>query len=125
MPQVLERVHDHEMSGPSTRCILVVDDAEEILLVVSAVARHAGFEVITACNGRDALDRLRAGLEPAVVITDVEMPGMEGFDLLASIREAPALSRTPVIIHSAVPKPRPSDRDLAAAADAWVSSGRS
>jgi two-component system, chemotaxis family, chemotaxis protein CheY len=109
------------MSGPSTRCILVVDDAEEIPLVVSAISRHAGFEAITARDGRDALERLRAGLEPAVVITDVEMPVMGGLELLASIRESPRLNRTPVIIHSAVPRPRPSERKHATAADAWVS----
>jgi two-component system chemotaxis response regulator CheY len=120
IPEILEWAHQHAVPGRSTRAILVVDDAEETLSVVSAIARHAGFEVITARNGRDALELLRAGLEPAAVITDVEMPIMGGLELLASIREAPALSRMPVIVHSALAMPRPSEHDLGAAPDAWV-----
>jgi two-component system, chemotaxis family, chemotaxis protein CheY len=105
---------------PGDPSILVVDDVDETLLVVSAIARNAGFEVITARNGRDALQLLRAGLEPAAVITDVEMPIMGGLELLASIREAPALSGTPVIVHSALPIPSPSDQDPGDAPEAWV-----
>jgi diguanylate cyclase (GGDEF)-like protein/PAS domain S-box-containing protein len=101
--------------------ILIVDDAEEILVVLEAIARRAGFEVVTAHDGHAAVEQLRAGLAPALVITDVEMPRMGGLELLQWIRESPGSSRTPVIIHSSLPEPATGEHDGVPSADAWVS----
>lgn len=66
--------------------ILVVDDDEEILEVLSGQIRHAGFDVNTAATPREALEALRR-TRFAAIISDYQMPGMSGTDLLASARE--------------------------------------
>jgi two-component system chemotaxis response regulator CheY len=68
-----------------TATVLVVDDSPSVVLSVSPMLHEAGFGVETAMNGCEALDRLRAGLRPSLILTDVTMPVMDGFAL---IREA-------------------------------------
>jgi CheY-like chemotaxis protein len=96
----LERVVE-----PSQPVALVVDDAEDMLLVIAAVARRAGLRAVTAADGREALAQLRAGLRPAVVVTDLDMPAMNGAELFAAIRGELALRDTPIIFHSASRQP--------------------
>lgn len=66
--------------------ILVVDDEEALLLTTAAILRDAGYEVHTARDGFEALASLRGSL-PELLITDLQMPGMSGFELLGVIRK--------------------------------------
>jgi CheY-like chemotaxis protein len=84
---------------------LVVDDAEDMRLLVAAVAQHAGFHVATARDGNEALQQLRSGRRPAVIVTDVDMPVMNGLELFVAIRGELGLRDTPVIFHSASREP--------------------
>lgn len=70
--------------------ILVVDDEASILELVSYNLRRAGYEVVTADNGEEALRLARAGGIDLVVL-DVMLPGMDGFDVLKEIRRSSAL----------------------------------
>jgi two-component system OmpR family response regulator len=76
--------------------VLVVDDNQQYRERSAQVMREAGFEVITANNG---IEGLSAALkhQPSVIVTDVTMPGLDGFQLLRLIRARPALSRMPVV----------------------------
>jgi len=59
--------------------ILVVDDEEPVRDIVSKLVRHIGYPVLTAANGKEALDLL--GKEPVtILITDIKMPEMDGFE---------------------------------------------
>ena len=78
--------------------ILVVDDEQSMTQYLGIVLRKEGFEVITANGGREALDRVKAEV-PDLVITDIKMPGMDGIQLLQSIKKHdPAI---PVVIMTA------------------------
>jgi DNA-binding NtrC family response regulator len=66
--------------------ILVVDDELNMRLVLTAMLKKEGFEVSSACNGREALQILRSGTT-SVVITDLKMPDIDGMQLLARIAE--------------------------------------
>src|SRR5215831_5710112 len=78
--------------------ILVVDDEQSMTQYLGIVLRKEGFEVITAGNGREAFDRVKAEA-PDVVITDIKMPGMDGIQLLQSIKKhEPSI---PVVIMTA------------------------
>jgi two-component system chemotaxis response regulator CheY len=90
---------------PSPPVALVVDDAEDMLVVIAAVVQRAGFRAVTAADGYEALALLRAGLQPAVAVTDVDMPTMNGVELFAAIRGELALRDTPVIFHSTSRQP--------------------
>ena len=73
------------MSIPSKRRILVVDDEPAVREVLAAILRAAGYEVATAANGFEALLQLKRVL-PAVIISDLSMPKMSGFELLSVVR---------------------------------------
>lgn len=85
-----------ETTKPEAR-ILVVDDEANIVELLSVSLKFQGFEVITATNGAQALDRAREA-KPDAVILDVMMPGMDGFGVLRRLRadgiDAPALFLT-------------------------------
>lgn len=82
----------------SKKRILVVDDDESLRRVMQMQLEEAGYEVITACQGQDAL-ALMEDVTPALVITDLKMPGISGLELLRELREAYA--ETTVIIITA------------------------
>lgn len=78
-------------------CILVVDDEPRILNFLGSKLRASGYEVLTASNGLEALEQVQAQ-EPDLVVLDVMMPKMDGFETLKEVR---SLSSVPVIILSA------------------------
>lgn len=86
-------------TSPVPRRVLVVDDSAGIRRMLALQLRHAGFDVVEACTGEEALNRFRD--EPVqVVVTDVNMPGRGGLHLLAELRRGP--SDTEVILLSGV-----------------------
>src|SRR5689334_22850053 len=83
-----------------THTILLVDDEEHIQKLVSLGLRRAGYDVTVASNGREALVRLGEAT-PDLVISDVMMPGLDGFALLSHLRADPSLRVVPVIMLTA------------------------
>jgi chemotaxis protein histidine kinase CheA/CheY-like chemotaxis protein len=77
--------------------VLVVDDSEVTRELIASILRNEGLDVVEAVNGRDALDRLRAN-RPAVVVSDLEMPLLDGFGLLGEIRRTQEFADLPVIM---------------------------
>jgi two-component system, OmpR family, alkaline phosphatase synthesis response regulator PhoP len=84
----------------SEKTILVVDDESHILNVVSLKLRNAGFRVITAGDGQEALD-LAAQERPDLVITDYHMPHLSGLELCQRMRQSEATSQIPAIMLTA------------------------
>jgi two-component system, OmpR family, alkaline phosphatase synthesis response regulator PhoP len=80
--------------------ILVADDEVQYVDVIACKFRNAGLTVITAGNGREALDLARKE-KPDLVITDYQMPEMDGLALCAAMRKDPTLALTPVILLTA------------------------
>ncbi|SAK80854.1 chemotaxis response regulator [Caballeronia catudaia] len=80
--------------------ILVVDDEFDILTTWRLVLEMEGYEVVTASNGRTALDVARAN-PPALVITDWMMPHMDGVQLIRQLAASDGLGAVPVILMSA------------------------
>ncbi len=74
------------MKKETTEKILLVDDEESIRKVLSISLRDSGYQVLTAANGQDAL-RLFESEHPAIVLTDIKMPGMTGIELLDHIKK--------------------------------------
>jgi two-component system KDP operon response regulator KdpE len=77
--------------------VLIVDDEPRILKFLELKLKATGYEVLTAGNGKDALIQVQAA-EPDMLVLDVMMPGMDGFETLKQVR---SFSSTPVIILSA------------------------
>jgi CheY-like chemotaxis protein len=81
-------------------CILVVDDDLDILEWTSMLLKSAGYEVLTATDGKVALHRLRAGTTPSLILLDLMMPGMNGWQFLDELHRDPSLTTIPVVVVS-------------------------
>lgn len=98
--------------------ILVVDDSPAIRQVLGGILRAAGCEVVTAEGARAALRCLRA-FEPDVILTDFNMPRLNGEAFLRLVRRDPRLLRLPVFVVSSEDDPALQQRMEAAGADGW------
>jgi two-component system, chemotaxis family, sensor kinase CheA len=104
---------------PAGGRVLVVDDALTIRELQRSILERAGYEVTTAATGREAMARLvEDGAD--LVLTDVEMPGMDGLELTAVIRDTPALASTPVLILTTRGGEEDRQRGLEAGADVYL-----
>jgi CheY-like chemotaxis protein len=81
--------------------VLIVDDDPDIRDAVGECLRYEGYDVHSAADGRDALDRLEYGLRPAVILLDLMMPVLNGFDVLEALKSRPEWKSIPVVIVSA------------------------
>lgn len=79
--------------------ILVVDDSPTVVKFVSFSLKNKGFQVVTACDGMDAIEKL-TGIENGVdlIITDLNMPNLDGYGLIDALRKNENYSSTPIII---------------------------
>jgi two-component system chemotaxis sensor kinase CheA len=100
--------------------VLVVDDQITIRELQRSILGAAGYDVLTARDGREALDALERAPDVQLVLTDVEMPVLDGFGLLEQIRAHPVHASLPVIIVSSRGDEADRRRGAEAGADAYV-----
>lgn len=94
------------------KSILLVEDNRENLSIFATILRHYGYRVIEARSGRQALD-LAAARDPDLILLDLGLPDIDGFEVLSRLRKEPARSGTPVLVVSANATQRARDQSLA------------
>jgi signal transduction histidine kinase len=88
-------------SGSERKVILLVEDDRSIREAVHDILETEGYDVVQAENGRDALERLRAGSPPDLILLDLRMPVMDGWEFRAAQKNDPNLATIPVLAVSA------------------------
>ncbi len=101
------------------KTILVVDDSASLRQVVNLTLQSAGYDVIEACDGRDALAKLD-GKKVHLIISDVNMPNMDGISLLKQVKQHPSYRFTPIIMLTTEAGENKKQEGQAAGAKAWV-----
>jgi len=101
------------------KTILIVDDSISIRQVVGMTLRANGYDVLEACDGKDALAKL-TGQKINLIISDVNMPNMDGITMLKEIKQMPAYRFTPVIMLTTEGSDQKKEEGKAAGAKAWV-----
>jgi two-component system, chemotaxis family, chemotaxis protein CheY len=101
------------------KTIMVVDDSASIRQVVGIALKGAGYDVIEACDGKDALAKL-SGQKVHLVISDVNMPNMDGITFVKALKENAAYKFTPVIMLTTEAGADKKSAGQAAGAKAWV-----
>lgn len=102
-----------------TARILAVDDENDVLLVIKTALQSEGFEVETARNGAEALEKVEANT-PDLVLLDVMMPEMSGFEVLAAMRKNESLAKIPVIMLTGVSERSKIQGAIDAGADYYI-----
>lgn len=91
--------------------VMVVDDDPDILDALQEVLAEDGYKVVVACNGHDAFRELQNGTMPHLILLDLMMPVMDGWQFRALQKRDPVLSRIPVVVLSAYRRPRREEAD--------------
>jgi two-component system chemotaxis response regulator CheY len=79
------------------KTVLVVDDSVTMVMSLKTTLAMNGFKVETANNGQAALDKLKSGIKPDLILTDVNMPVMGGMELIGKVRALPAFRFIPIL----------------------------
>jgi CheY-like chemotaxis protein len=80
--------------------VLVVEDEEDLREMIREALELNGYSVVTALDGREALEQLERIESVCLVLLDLLMPGMNGWDFFAELRRRPEFGAVPVIVHS-------------------------
>jgi DNA-binding response OmpR family regulator len=106
-------------AGMSEQLVLVADDDEDILLLVTTRLRRDGFDIISARSGDEALALVRER-RPALAVLDIGMPGLDGVQVLEQIRADDGLRTMLVVLLTAKAQESDVRRGFDAGADAYV-----
>jgi two-component system chemotaxis response regulator CheY len=101
------------------KTILIVDDSSSLRQVVGIALKGAGFDIIEACDGKDALTKLN-GQKIHLIISDVNMPNMDGITFVTEAKKLPAYKFTPIIMLTTESQEAKKQAGQAAGAKAWV-----
>jgi HAMP domain-containing protein/CheY-like chemotaxis protein/signal transduction histidine kinase len=117
--QMLDRLYrsDDDLVG---RAVLVVDDDVRNIFALSSALERRGMTVLTATTGREALTTLESAPEIAIVLMDVMMPEMDGYQTMHAIRDNPSFRRLPIVAVTARAMKGDRDKCLAAGASDYL-----
>jgi len=101
------------------KTIMIIDDSTSLRQVVNIALSEAGYDVLEACDGQDALARLK-GQKIHLMICDVNMPNMDGITFLKAVRVLPDYKFTPIIMLTTEAGAEKKQEGQAAGARAWM-----
>lgn len=101
------------------KTILIVDDSASLRQVVNIALSGAGYDVIEACDGKDALGKLD-GRKIHLIVSDVHMPNMDGITFVKEVKKHPSYKFTPIIMLTTESQEGKKQEGQMAGAKAWV-----
>jgi two-component system KDP operon response regulator KdpE len=101
------------------RKLLLVEDEEELVRIVQSYFRDEGYEVRTALNGIEGLKAVRE-FKPDVIVSDVKMARMDGFEFFEALKKLPEFSKTPFIFLTIMDDKASADRAAALGASGYI-----
>jgi len=102
-----------------SKSIMIIDDSASMRQVVSITLKKAGYDMIEACDGKDALGKL-TGQKVHLMICDVNMPNMDGISFLKQVKTLPNYRFTPIIMLTTESQETKKQEGRAAGAKAWM-----
>lgn len=103
-----------------SKTIFLVDDSVTMLMSVKATLEMNGFKVETAGDGVQALNKLKGGVKPDLIITDINMPNMGGLELIKNIRALPGFRFTPILTLTTESQAAKRDEGKKLGATGWL-----
>ena len=102
------------------KTILIVDDSATMLMSLKTTLSLGGFAVETANNGQAAIDKLKAGLKPSLIVTDINMPVMGGLEMIGKVRALPGCRFFPVLTLTTESETAKRDEGRRLGATGWL-----
>jgi two-component system chemotaxis response regulator CheY len=102
-----------------TKTVLIVDDSASMRQLVSFALKDAGYDVIDAINGKDAMNKLN-GTKIDMVITDLNMPEMDGIEFIKQVRNKPGYRFTPIVMLTTESQESKKQEGKQAGASGWI-----
>lgn len=99
--------------------MLIVDDAATMRQMVSFTLKQGGYEVVEAVHGQDALNKLQSNTVD-LIITDLNMPVMDGITLIQNVRKMPAMKSKPILMLTTEGLAAKKEQGKAAGASGWI-----
>lgn len=100
--------------------ILIVDDSPTMLMSLQGMLSRSGLAVEQARSGEEAIERLKGGLKPAMVITDFNMGAMNGIEVVRQVRKLPGMQFIPVVVLTTESQRDKRDAARSAGATGWL-----
>jgi len=106
---------------PDKKSILLVDDSQTLLMSMTAVLERNGFNVTTALSGEEGLKKIGAAGAPfALIVTDYNMPGINGVEMVRQARKMSSARFTPILLLTTESEQKKRDDAKAAGATGWL-----
>lgn len=105
---------------PEKRKILIIDDDEFLLDMYSTKFKEEGFEVGASPGGKEAVEKIKNGFLPEVVLLDIVMPQMDGFEFLEAVKKDSLLPKSKIIILTNLGQQKDIDRGMALGACDYI-----
>lgn len=102
------------------KTILIVDDTKSILAVMKTVLKVAGYSIVTAGDGKEGMDVLNSGQHVDLIITDLNMPNMDGIEFIWAIRKLPNFAYTPICMLTTENEQERLEDGESVSTDAWI-----
>lgn len=102
------------------RRVLIVDDSVSMRQMVGFTLRKGGFDVIEAEHGQDALQKLQQNQNVDLILTDLNMPVMDGITLIQNVRKQPAMKNKPILMLTTEGLATKKEQGKAAGATGWI-----
>ena len=102
------------------KTIMIVDDSATILMSMDGILRKAGFKVEKAASSEESLKKLKGGIKPDLIITDLNMPGMNGIEMILEIRKMPAFRFKPILMLTTESQEAKRNEAKKAGATGWL-----
>lgn len=103
-----------------TKTVMLVDDSATILLSISNILTKAGYAVEKASNANEGLNKFKSGIKVDLLITDLNMPGMNGIDFIKEVRKLPNYRFMPILFLTTESQQSKRAEAKAAGASGWL-----
>jgi two-component system chemotaxis response regulator CheY len=100
------------------KTIMTVDDSASVRQMVSFTLKNAGFGVVEAIDGKDALTKLKGDVH--MIVTDLNMPNMDGIELIRKVRATPSFKFIPIVMLTTESQATKKEEGKSAGATGWI-----
>ncbi|WP_027721363.1 hybrid sensor histidine kinase/response regulator [Maridesulfovibrio zosterae] len=113
------RSSSHQIGEKEVKTVLITEDSITSRMLLKNVLEAAGYNVVTAVDGLDGLNHIKQQL-PDILVSDVEMPRMDGFTLTSEVRKMPQSANLPIVLVTSLGSQQDRERGVEVGADAYI-----